>query len=543
MAAIRQNADMRLSRLVLGSFLVVLFAVLGTWGVLSSTVGNEYVVRWGAMMAAQSLDADMQLGGVTGTVLEALCIDGVQGMVRRSRTGFAAGPVRISFKLREAARRGLVIETLSCPWVKFWGGVPVPPWLDGLPELPPPTCQADLRLPVGIDRIRLDRIDWLPAASGPLEITVASFAIDPASRSNGLQPVSFSLAVRYRSAEFAVASFQGHLASTRVSLAGNISGNIFGFPFGTEVKVAVKRDGVFAEGTLAETRIDLTVLSKWLSPLWRDSVPLFVNGWISGGGTWMAQPKIGFAGRFQGRFDHVVFVLTGFNLPLAELNSTWKFFDGKLHVENDDSRFLGFPASLSGSVALAAGLKPDWGIEARIADLPLGDLVATLPWTVRYGYGIPDLTGTASLTARFDGTAPGILVNATALVARNAGSAATSSVSIRYRHAAGQPDRWDLEAGWTAESEMPKGFAGLPVRTAISGEPLRPPFSFHFEGHGAHADKLDARLGIFWSDGDAWEATGHLDGKTWDGVVAGPERVPAAIPQALGLVDVLLPGT
>jgi len=533
---------MRLSRLMLGFFLVVLFAILGAWGVLSSVAGNEYVVRWGAMTTAQSLDADMQLGRVTGTVLETLRIDGVQGMVRRSRTGFAAGPVEISFKLREAARRGLVIETLNCPWLKLWGGVPVPSWLGGLPDLPPPTCQADLKLPVGIDRIRLARIDWMPAASGPVEVTVASFAIDPASRTNGLQPVSFSMAVRFRGAEFAAAAFQGHLASTRASLAGKISGSILSFPFDNDVKIAVKRDGVFAEGTLAETRIDLKVLSKWLSPLWRDTVPLFVNGSITGGGTWMAQPKLGFAGRFQGRFDHIVFILTGFNLPFAELNAPWKFFDGRLHVENGDSRFIGFPASFSGTVALAAGLKPDWSIEARVADIPLAELVATLPWAIRYGYGVPDLAGAASMTARFDGTAPGILVNATALVARQAGSAATSSISIRYRHVAGQPDRWDLESFWRAEAGMPRGFAGLPVRMAPSGDALRPPFEFRLEGHGAHIDKLDTRLGIYCKEGGAWEATGLLEGHAWDGVVAGPEGHPVTIPQDLGLVDFLLPG-
>ncbi|HOT27060.1 MAG TPA: hypothetical protein PLU72_02650 [Candidatus Ozemobacteraceae bacterium] len=533
---------MRLFRLMLGLVLVVLFAALGAWGALSSAAGNEYVVRWGAMMAAQNLDADMQLGRVTGTVLEALRIDGVQGMVRRSRTGFVAGPVEISFNLRQAPRRGLVIGTLDCPWLKLWGGVPVPPWFGALPELPPPTCQADLKLPVGIDRVRLGRIDWMPAASGPVEVTIASFAIDPASRTNGLQPVSFSLSVRFKGAEFAAAAFDGHLASTRAALSGKIEGNIFGFPVDSGLKVSVKRDGVFAEGTLAEMRVDLTVLSKWLSPLWRDTVPLFVNGRVTAGGTWMVQPKIGFAGRFQGRFDRVVFVLTGFNLPLAELNAPWKFFDDKLHIENENSRFIGFPASFSGAVALAAGLKPDWGIEARVADLPLAELIATLPWAVRYGYGVPYLAGLASMTARFDGTAPGILVNATALVARQTGSAATSSVSIRYRHAAGQPDRWDLESRWTAESVMPKGFAGLPVRTAPSGEPLRTPFEFRFEGHGTHVDKLDARLGILWNESSAWEATGLLEGHTWEGVVAGPEGTPVALPQGLGLVDFLLPG-
>lgn len=533
---------MRISRLMLGLFLVVLLAILGAWGALSSATGNEYLVRWGAMMAAQSLGVDMQLGRATGTVLETLRIDGVQGMVRHSRTGFAAGPVEISFKLREAARRGLVIETLSCPRLKLWGGVPIPPWLGGLPDLPPPTCQADLKLPVGIDRIRLDRIDWMPTASGPVEVTVASFAIDPASRTNGLQPVSFSLTVRFRDTVFAAAAFEGQLTSTRASLSGKISGNILGFPVDTGLKVSVKGDGVFAEGTLADTRIDLTVLAKWLSPLWRDTVPLFVNGCITGGGTWMAQPKLGFAGRFQGRFEHVVFVLTGFNLPLAELDAPWKFFDGRLHIENGDSRFIGFPASFSGTVTLAAGLKPDWSIDARVADLPLAELVATLPWAVRYGYGVPDLVGSASMTARFDGTAPGILVNATALVAKNVGSAATSSISIRYRHAAGQPDRWDLESCWTAESGMPRGFVGLPVRPAPSGEPLRPPFEFRFEGHGAHVDKLDTRLGISWNGGGAWEATGLLEGRIWDGVAAGPERLPVSIPQGLGLVDFLLPG-
>jgi len=534
---------MRLSRLMLGFFLVVLFAILGAWGALSSVAGNEYVVRWGAMMAAQSLDADMQLGRVTGTVLEALHIDGIQGMARRSRMGFAAGPVEIAFNLREAARRGLVIGTLTCPWLKLWGGVPMPPWLGELPGMPPPTCQADLKLPVGIDRIRLGRIDWIPAASGPVEVTVASFAIDPASRTNGLQPMSFMMAVRFRDAEFAAARFEGHLASTKAFLAGKISGSIFGFPVDTGLKVSVKREGVFAEGTLADTRIDLTALSKWLSPLWHDTVPLFVNGSLTGGGTWMAQPKLGFAGRFQGRFDRVVFILTGFNLPLVELNAPWKFFDGKLHVEHGDSRFIGFPASFSGTVGLAGGLKPDWSIEARVADLPLNELVATLPWAVRYGYGVPDLAGAASVTARFDGIAPGILVNATALMARATGSAATSSLSIRYRHAAGQPDRWDLESCWTAGTDMPRGFAGLPVRVVPSGESLRPPFEFRFEGHGTYVDRLDTRLGISWSDGGAWQATGLLEGPTWDGPIVDPEGQPVTIPQDLGLIDFLLPGT
>lgn len=533
---------MRLSRLLFGFFLLMLLAGIAAWAVLSSTAGNGYIVRWGSVMAAQSLDADMQLGEVRGSVLDTLHIDGIQGMVRRSRTGFAVGPVDIGLKLREAARRGLVIESLECPWIRIWG-MPNPAWLADIPELPPLTCQADLRLPVGIDRIRLDRIDWMPAASGPIEIGIASFAIDPAPRSTGLQPVSFRVCARLRGATLLSAVFQGELSTSRTSLSGTINGAIVWIPFETALKVSVRRDGVFAEGTLTETRVDLASLSKWLSPLWRDRLPIFVNGEVSGAGTWMAQPKLGFAGRFQGRLAQITVVLTGFNLSLAELNSDWNFFDGKLSVENDKSRFLGFPGNLKGTVGIRAGQKPDWAIEARVADVPLAELVATLPWALRYGYGIPDLAGAASMTARFDGTAPGILINGTARVSRRDGSPATSSLAMRYRHEGGQPDRWDLETSWTSESVIPKGFSEITVREARLGDTLKPPVAVRFEAHGAHIDKLETRLGVSWPDAPAWEFSGHHAGTSWEDVTAEPGGVPVKIPQDLRLLDLLLPGT
>lgn len=532
---------MRLSRLLAGLCLLVLLAVAAVWGVLYSNAGNACIVRWGVAMAAQSLEADMQFGDVKGSLLETLHIDGIQGMVRRSRTGFAAGPARISLKLREAARRGIVIESLECPWIKVWG-MPNPGWLADIPELPPLTCQADLPLPVGIDRIRLDRIDWTPAASGPIEIRVASFAIDPATSSAGLQPVSFHVDARLRGTTLFSAGFRGGLSRSRASLSGTITGKIAFVPFETELKISVRREGVFTEGTLAETRIDLAAFSRWLSPLWRENIPIFVNGQVSGGGAWIVQPRLGFVGRFQGRFERVTFMMTGLNLLLAELNSNWKIFDGKLHIENDNSLFVGFPATLKGTVGITAGRMPDWSLEARVADLPLAELVATLPWALRYGYGIPDLAGVASVAARFDGTAPGILVNGTARVSRRAGALATSSISVRYRHDVGQPDRWDLETSWTSESAIPKGFSGITVQKTRLGDTLKPPFDVRFEAHGAHVDKLEARLGISPRGSGALELSGHFGINRWENVVAEPGGAPVRIPQDLGLLDLLLPG-
>ncbi|HNW35243.1 MAG TPA: hypothetical protein PKM25_09955 [Candidatus Ozemobacteraceae bacterium] len=521
--------------------ILLLLAAAAAWIALSSHAGSDLFVRWGAAIAAQRLDADMQIGKSGGSLLDVLSIDGLHGVLRRSRLGFAAGPLRFTLKLREAIGRGLVIENLECPWIKIWGA-PNPGWLADLPDLPPFQCQVVTPLPIGFDRVRLDRIEWVPVASGPVEVGITSFTIDPVAGASGTQPVSFGLFGRLKQMNLVTGGFTGELHTRRGTVSGRLTAKIAGIQLAALVKIAMQRDGISAEGSLSETGVDLASLSRWLSPLWKEHLPLAASGEVTGSGTWLFQPRLGFLGAFQGGIHGAQAVLTGLNIPLIELNAAWKYFDGKIYIADNKSFVLGFPARIGGSIGVSPGRRPDWNIETAVSDIPLEELVATLPWAVRYGYSVPDVTGMASLTARFDGGDPGILVNCSAQMMRRSGGIATSVVMLRYRHEGGQADRWDLESAWTAESVVPRSFSAITVDRAAIGRMLNPPLTVNFEGHGAQPSKLEARLGVSSAGGRAWQFSGHLDGNEWSDVTADPGSLPATFPQAFDLPGFLLPG-
>ncbi|HOY66259.1 MAG TPA: hypothetical protein PLP29_05170 [Candidatus Ozemobacteraceae bacterium] len=532
---------MRPLRLLLGITILCLSTLGAIWLVLSSASGNAVLAQWAAATLERNLDAEVRLGPLHGSVLDRLTLEGIHGVLRRTRLGFASGRVELNLTLRDAIRRGLVIDRLECPWVRVWGA-PNPGWLADLPDLPPFQCQVVSQLPVGVNRLRLGLIEWMPAASGPVEIGLASLSIDPITGASGTQPVEFDVHARFKGIDLFAARFTGELHAAQRKLRGRLDGRLALFPVGAAVRLELQRDGVAAEIGLDDLHVSLASLTKWLDPLWKKNYPLAFSGEITGSGTWIYQPKMGMLSGFQGQLNHVVAIMTGFNLSLAEVNADWRFFDGRMHLTDRGCQALGFPASITGSVGFAAPSRPDWSLELSIPEVPLGELVATLPWALRYGYGVPELDGTASLSARIDGPTPGILVNGSALVSLRKRGIATSAVMLRFRRDEGHGGRWDVCSAWTAESELPDLLRRIRAGGATIGNDLQMPIGVVFEAHGPVPDRLETRIGFAGADGTSLHLAGDYEGGVWSGFVTEPGMEPATLSQGLTLPDFLLPG-
>lgn len=535
------HTRMRPLRLLLGIIILCLTSLGAIWLMLSSASGNAVLAQWAASTLERNLDAEVRLGPLQGSVLDRLILEGIHGVLRRTRLGFASGRVELRLTLRDAIRRGLVIDRLECPWIRVWGA-PHPGWLADLPELPPFQCQVVSRLPVGINRLRLGLIEWTPAASGPIEIGLASLSIDPISGASGTQPVSFDVRGRFKGVDLVNARFTGNLDAAQRTLRGRLEGRLALFPVDAAVRLELQRDGLAVELGLAELRISLSALTRWLAPLWKREYPLAFTGEITGSGTWLFQPKTGILSGFQGQMLHATAILTGFNLSLVDVNADWRYFDGRIHLTDRGSRVLGFPAMIAGSVGLNGRSHPDWSLELGVPEIPLVDLIATLPWALRYGYGVPELDGVASLSARFDGQAPGILVNGSGLVSLRRRGIATSAVALRFRRDDGHGGRWDARAAWTAETGLPS----LLTRIRVAGEPigsgLPSPVGVVFEAHGPAPDRFETRLGFSGADGASVQLTGDYESGVWRDFVTEPGMDPATLPQELTLPGFLLPG-
>jgi len=128
---------------------------------------------------------------------------------------------------------------------------------------------------------------------------------------------------------------------------------------------------------------------------------------------------------------------------------------------------------------------------------------------LRYAYGIPAIDGIGSLTARFDGQGPGILLNCSALAALQKPDSATAAVIFRYRLEENGEMSCDVSSSWHTDKPLIQAIGKIIVGGRKIETLYSPPISFSVESHGGSFDRLETNIYIV----DSADRKLHLSGE------------------------------
>ncbi len=393
-----------------------------------------------------------------------------------------------------------------------------------------------------IRSLDLGRVDWFPAASGPLHVFLEGVRLAPPTGAGASQTLRLAAGVEVHGRPAGRWTFDGAWSNREMALSGLLAGSLLGQPVSSEVRVACGKGACALSGQLHPVDLDLSSFSRWLCPLWQGVVPVGAEGRLRGSGSWAWDPRLGGLANLSGEARGVRLVAVGLFWPILELNVAWQLFDGRLSLSDLGSSLLGAPARVGGGVALGGGNGPDWDLRLDVPRAELAEVLAGLPWVVRTGFQLPALSGVASLAVQLHGVAPQVTggIWADDLLIRHPAGDARLQARAEVRQEAVGGDRWQVGFDWTAPA-VPAGVFdrltadGVPLSQRVAG-----PLTLRARLEGPAADHLRMRL---WAEsagggfglvglwaGDGWGSL-HLagDGFRWD---APPELDRAGPPVA-----------
>lgn len=501
--------------------LVSVFGVF--WCLFETTACVDLLLRQAGIILERQTGISLKLGRLEGSLWDGLAIEDSRGMLPGSRLSFSTGRIAVQVGLLSSLQHGLIVDRLETDWVRVVGP-PCFPWLERVPDVPSFACFAGFPGHLEIRFAKVNRMEWAPAASSPLVISFQNALLESSSNVVS-QPLKLEISGKFRDRAFLAGSFSGQWAGKDQSLTGVLSSSIVGQSLATELTCSFRKSGVAVNGQLGPVDLDVSSFSRWLCPIWQASFPVTLEGHITGGGSWAYEPKVGFLANLKGEIRGLRLIPMGMFFSLAEFNSDWSVFDGRLELDDKGSSFLGAQSALSGKVSFPKGGRPLWDLALAVPSAHIEEIIAVLPWPLKFGLGLPEASGVASLAIRLDGTSPSVsgklFVDALHFVLEEGpvdfhGHAEVCSdfgvFGASNEH--GGLDEWKVDFGWSTSEPFACIFNRLklgvtPLRSLLAG-----PVSLSVSFSGPSTKELNMRgtvesgvgsfsLGGIWR-GDGW---------------------------------------
>ena len=396
----------RLSRRVLRTVILLLAMAAGTLA----------VVIYSDALAVKLVQTAIDIAGNDGRLK--ITVDGLSGCLA---SGLRAGKIRFS-------RRGPSLEvSIKNPHLQInfdrlltagvlslsgkTGHIEVT-GLDGIwlpmqnvPAFYGAACFAGLPTGCEVHEFSIDSLSIRPLASMPGQIEVRSFSITPTENA-GEQQLALQMAGFWQRRQLASGSVDGLLRQKQSRFAGKVTLCLAGQQISSELCLQQKRRKNEISGYIASSSIDIAAISRWLSPLWQDIVPVGFDGRLDCTGSWVYNRELGFLGNLSGACRNLRVVALGFYFAVAELNGHWKLFDGNLIFSDTGSLFAGFPATFSGQVDTILSPNRNWRLNFNCPVIDFASLTSRLPWGLNYSLALPTLSGTATLALALTGRTP-----------------------------------------------------------------------------------------------------------------------------------------
>ncbi|MBF0499974.1 MAG: hypothetical protein HQM09_07565 [Candidatus Riflebacteria bacterium] len=374
----------------------------------TTTWGTSFVVeRFTDVIAAQQ-GMDLRIEGLSGSFYDGIQVRQIVGFIRRARLNFVLNALEIGISWRSLISGNARIASIVCEKAHIQGP-PSPAWMETLPPLPGAKfgCLAFPPLRFQIDRLRVMNIEWQTNASGP-SLLVHGLELDPAPATGkrGMQPFRMALSGNWYGEPVITTEAVGSFSMSELSLEGILDGCSFGTTFRNEFHAHFDHEKCTIDGYLDIPMIDIASLSHRFEGLWIDKWPLKATGTLSLAGSWLVNSGSGFTGNIRGKASRLGIIITGLNMSLMEISAEAMIHQDHLQFTDSGSLFFGRPARIEGGIEFSKISQIKSDLHFLVDDFSVEDFVASLPWALRYGLGLPELSGTAGLKIHLTGVEP-----------------------------------------------------------------------------------------------------------------------------------------
>jgi len=409
MVLITPEAKPRPSKVYLKIFLIVLILSSMTVAITLSLLNSEKFTLFAADYLAGIVSANaakLEFEGVSGSLKHGVFI---KKLVWRKASPYqivSCEDIRLRFDFSNLLAVKKIMAEIDCKKIET-GGQAMPVWLEQLPNFPEIACLANLPGNLFFARVKVDELLIKPFNEGLIQIRLAGLLLGKPDQ-HEVQKVSCLAGGFFRDRRFLEGSFSGKLQQKSQKFEGRIEACVAGKKLISEIAVANRKGNLEFSGHIVEAAVDLAVISRWLISMWQDAFPFGFDGEISIGGSWIFNPKTGFLGNLSGNFQKLHMVAQGLFLTIFELNGTWKLFDGNLEFADGGSFFAGFPAVFDGRIEGVFNANRRWNLSFKADHIDMGQFYSDLPWGVKYGSGLPQMTGTATFNLHIRGAYPDV---------------------------------------------------------------------------------------------------------------------------------------
>lgn len=320
--------------------------------------------------------------------------------------------------------------------------------------------------------------------------------------------------VSFRERLIGKGNFNGRVMQRQQNVDGSLSICLLGQTITSAIAVTGRKGVPGISGYISSASLDIAKISHWLIPLWQDKFPFGFDGTLDFTGSWLISNELGFLGNLKGRCHNLRMVAQGLFISLVELNGSWKYFDSAFSFSDEGSKFLGFPASMTGKIESVLTPARKWGLDFSCVTIDFSRLADDLPWGVKYGMALPPLSGGATLSVQLRGNRPEVAarLNTSDLVAGKSRETRTVSGFIAYLLGAEGAGDLALDMTCHAQHALPpifsrfKGSAGRFEQQASS---LKAPYSWKYVLKGCDADDLTLSGQLSAGEDDVIATQGH----------------------------------
>ena len=459
-------------------------------------------------------------------------LEGVSGHSESNRATFFISKIHVDVALLSFLSSQPLFHNLDCDEIKIEGRINLP-WLDAIPKPPPFGCSLIQSFQPKFEYVKVKKLSWRSESGASMAFTLENFELQSGEKTkNSPHPIAFIGKLEFKGSELLNGSFSGGLHFSPPSIEGVFEGKIFGKNLKTDLKWMTSPGTTSINGHLKPLSLDAEFFSKWLGELWQRDIPIAFSGGGIVEGSWMVDSRVGLSGNMKGEINQLKIKSIGFLIDLFEINNDLLFSLGKLKFSDRGSLFMGFPCSFSGEIGIDFPNPPDWNLGLIVPKANLGEIIASLPWALKYGLGVPNLTGMAGLTISATGFGPSIKgkLFSAMLHLHSPEGVATFSGKLDYRKSPLESPEYRLQTTWVTETLIPYFLEKIILESKPLSEKFSPPVKFSGDFIGSSmqnlviSGKLFGNQEIFqligtWKDGMWTEfrlngnatAPGHLD--------------------------------
>lgn len=469
-------------------FFTVFFLVFTAGAFFYWALHSEYFARYAVdYLVAQAAPQGVriEIDKVNGSIASGLLIE--KARIRQASKQFDAKihDAHLDFAVADLLRSATISVEAKINTVEV-SGLILPEWADSMPPFSSFSCFGALPANLKIKSLGIDKFIARPHPQVLIEFSETDLAEATESEQ---QPLKLVFECSFKGRPLGQGRFDGLFAIDQKKIEGTLALELAQQNLSCELSLRERRRQTEISGFIATATMDITVLSRWLSPLWQDDFPFGFDGNLNFSGSWLYNNEVGLVGNIAGKFQQLRMVALGLFIPIFELNADWHFFDGNLRFEDAQSFFVYFPAVLSGGVDSLLSGKPRWDVTFTSKAIDFAEFVAELPWSARYGLSLPELTGVAEFFLSLKSTRPEVIVfiKTDSLKAGKGLEARQIDGKIAYAMPGSGPGECTLEFDVASDHQLPPFFKKFSEFEGLSGSG---PFNFNYSARGPSLGKF-----------------------------------------------------